>query len=222
MIRAVLFDLDRTLLDRDTSFADFARTQHARFHTRLSGIDEAAFVDRLISLDARGAVWKDVVYQQLVDGFGLTGISWEELFADFDARIAAHYIPFPGLSETLEELSRTYRLGLITNGRGEFQQRTLDALGIADRFQVVLISEIEGLRKPDPAIFHRALQRLSCEPAEAVYVGDHPEADVRAARVAGLRAIWKRSDAFTAPEADGIIDSLRELPSLLLRLDHKP
>lgn len=222
MIRAVIFDLDRTLLDRDASFADFARSQHARFLSRLGGIAESTYVDCLVALDAQGAVWKDVVYQRLVADLGITAITWGELFADFDARIAEHYVPFPGLHESLDELSRFYQLGLISNGRGEFQQRTLNALGISDRFQVVLISEIEGLRKPDAAIFHRALQRLSCEPAEAVYVGDHPEADVRAARSAGLRGIWKRNDAFAAPEADGIIDSLRELPSLLLRLDHKP
>jgi putative hydrolase of the HAD superfamily len=215
MIRTVLFDLDRTLLDRDTSFAAFAASQYEIFKSRLPGIDERSYVERLIRLDALGSVWKDVVYQRLIAELGITGIMWEELFADFDRRIADHYVPFAGLHDVLTELSHDYALGIITNGKGEFQQRTINALGIAHHFKAILISEIEGVRKPDAEIFHRALSRLCCEPAEAIYVGDNPEADVRAARAAGLKAIWKRNDAFALPLADGVIDSLEELPSIL-------
>lgn len=216
MIRAVLFDLDRTLLDRDTYFAAFAASQYERFQPRLPGIEASAFVERLVKLDAFGSVWKDVVYQRLIAELGITGIVWEELFSDFDRRIADHYVPFPGLHDVLAELSQTHALGIITNGKDEFQQRTINALGIAHHFKAILISEAEGVRKPEAEIFLRALKQLSCEPAEAVYVGDNPEADVRAARAAGLKAIWKRNTAFAEPpEADGIIDSLEELPFIL-------
>jgi putative hydrolase of the HAD superfamily len=218
MIRAVLFDLDRTLLDRDTSFAAFAAAQYERFAQRMPGIEAQDYVERLIALDALGSVWKDVVYQQLIAGLGINGLTWEVLFADFDARIADSYIPFPGLHAVLEELFQRFALGIITNGRGEFQQRTIERLGIAHHFEAILISEIEGLRKPEAEIFHRAMARLGCAPAEAVYVGDNPDADVRAARAAGLRAIWKRNSAFAEPEADGIIDSLAELPFMLKTL----
>lgn len=97
MIRGVLFDLDRTLLDRDTSFATFAAAQYERFTGRLPGIEAQAYVKRLIELDALGSVWKDVVYQRLIAELGITGIPWEELFADFDAHIADSYVPFPGV-----------------------------------------------------------------------------------------------------------------------------
>lgn len=219
MIRAVLFDLDRTLLDRDTSFAAFATSQYQRFAQRMPGIKPQNYVERLVALDALGAVWKDVVYQRLIAELGINGITWEELFTDFDARIADSYVPFPGLHEVLAELFQTYALGIITNGRGEFQQRTIERLGMAHYFKAILISETEAVRKPDAEIFHRAVTRLDCAPAEAVYVGDNPEADVRAARAAGLKGIWKRNAAFAEPAADGIIDSLGELPSLLRTLD---
>ncbi|RBP46412.1 putative hydrolase of the HAD superfamily [Roseimicrobium gellanilyticum] len=221
MIRAVFFDLDRTLLDRDTSFAAFASAQHGRFAHRMPGIDVRTYVDRLVSLDALGSVWKDVVYQRLIPDLGIAGVEWEELFADFDAHIAEHYVPFPALSEVLAALSREYALGIITNGKGEFQQRTIRALGIGHYFQTLLISEMEGVRKPEAEIFHRAVAHLGCRPSEAVYVGDNPEADVRAARAAGWKAIWKRNAAFAEPGADGIIDRLEELPSLLKTLDSR-
>ena len=54
----------------------------------------------------------------------MTGVTWEELFADFDSHIADSYVPFPGLHEVLAELSQRYALGIITNGKGEFQQRS--------------------------------------------------------------------------------------------------
>lgn len=221
MIRTVLFDLDRTLLDRDTSFAAFALAQHQRFVQRMPNIEAQVYVEKLIALDALGSVWKDVVYQRLIAELGIHDITWEELFADFDARIADSYAPFPKLHEVLTELSQTHALGIITNGRGEFQQRTIKRLGIARYFKAILISEIEGVRKPDAEIFHRAVARLGCTPEEAVYVGDNPEADVRAARAAGLKAIWKRNAAFAEPEADGIIDNLAELPRLLNTLNSR-
>lgn len=222
MIRAVLFDLDRTLLDRDTSFAAFAASQYQRFAPRMPGIEAQHYVERLVALDALGSVWKDVVYQQLIAELGINGVTWEELFSDFDAHITYSYVPFPKMHEVLAELSQTYALGIITNGRGEFQQRTIERLGITHYFKAILISEIEGVRKPDAEIFHRAVTRLGCTPSDSVYVGDNPEADVRAARAAGLKAIWKRNTTFVEPpEANGIIDGLEELPSLLRTLDSR-
>lgn len=218
MIRAVLFDLDRTLLDRDRSFARFAESQFARFRPRLEGIDRTEFVDTLIRLDARGAVWKDHVYQQLVLDLGIAAIPWEELFNDFDTRISDHYLPFPHLRETLSALAKDYRLGLVTNGRTAFQNRTISTLGIGPFFGTILISESEGLRKPDPEIFRRALLRLDVSAGESVFVGDHPVSDIDAARRCGLRTVWMRNEDFTDVTCDAAIDDLSELPERIRRL----
>jgi putative hydrolase of the HAD superfamily len=86
-------------------------------------------------------------------------------------------------------------------------------------FDAILISEVEQVRKPHPAIFERALQRLRTTAEEAVYVGDHPEADVSGAKGAGLKAIWKRNPYWPAPEAvDAVIEELDELPAVIKRL----
>ncbi|QIF02797.1 HAD family hydrolase [Roseimicrobium sp. ORNL1] len=162
MIHAVLFDLDRTLLDRDQSFAAFASGQHERFAKRMPDFHQQAYVERLVALDALGSVWKDVVYQRLIAELGIDGITWEELFADFDTHVADSYVPFPKLQEVLAVLSQSYSLGIITNGKGEFQQRTIARLDIAHYFKTILISEIEGVRKPEAEIFHRAVSRLGC------------------------------------------------------------
>jgi putative hydrolase of the HAD superfamily len=220
-LRAVYFDLDRTLLDRDTSVVSFASAQFEAFRARLDGVARDAFVNAFIRLDARGSVWKDLVYQRLTLELGVRSVSWEELFADFDARIAQHYVPFPGMHETLRELARHYRLGLISNGRTEFQNRTITQLNLSSYFSVILISEAEGVRKPDREIFHRALSRLDITPAEAAYVGDHPLTDMRAAREVGMWAIWKRNADFAEAACDDVIDDLRELPLILRKQQHR-
>lgn len=203
------------MLDRDASIEVFAASQYDRFAPRLDGVNRSGYVETFVRLDARGAVWKDSVYQRLTEELHISAVSWRELFADFEERITNYYRPFPNLHPTLTELATSYRLGLITNGRTEFQSQTIESLGIAEFFDVILISETEGVRKPEPEIFHRALRRLGISPHEAIYVGDHPLTDIRGARNAGMWTIWKRNADFTEAECDGVIEDLAELPALL-------
>lgn len=80
----------------------------------------------------------------------------------------------------------------------------------------MLISEWEGLRKPDPAIFMRALTRLGVSAENALFVGDHPDNDIRASRNVGMKAVWKRNDPREAIiEADAVIDDLGEVVNVV-------
>ena len=104
------------------------------------------------------------------------------------------------------------KLGLITNGSIRMQSRKLQCLALSPLFDTILISDAEGISKPDRQIFHRALERLNTNPAQAVFVGDHPEVDVAGARAAGMQAIWRRDPSVTrVVEADGVIDELSDL-----------
>jgi putative hydrolase of the HAD superfamily len=220
MIRAILFDLDRTLLNRDESLHQFLLSQYERFSSPLATVPREIYVARITALDDRGRIWKDKVYQAFCEEFTIRGISWQDLFDDFDARIAGFYIPFRGLRQTLNQLKASgYLLGIVTNGREEFQRRTLRALGIEGDFNTVLISVTEGVRKPDAEIFLRALRNLKCRPDESIFVGDHPEVDIKGAHEVGMRTIWKRNQDFpAAPCADAVINDLDELPILIERL----
>ncbi len=110
------------------------------------------------------------------------------------------------------------RLGVITNSGTAFQLNTIRVLGIESYFSAVLISEAEGIKKPEPAMFHRAVARLGVAANESMFVGDHPVVDVMGARSAGLHGIWKRDDYWEPPaEADGVIDDLRDLAAIIRR-----
>jgi putative hydrolase of the HAD superfamily len=130
-------------------------------------------------------------------------------------------VPFADLVEMLNTLKQQgYWLGIISNGRGEFQNRAISGLGIQDYFDVILISEIEGVRKPTTEIFQRAMTRLGVSAQNSVFVGDNPDADILGAKSAGMGAIWKRSSQWLeAKGADASIDDLSEIPSILELFD---
>lgn len=83
MIRAVLFDLDNTLLNRDASVKKFIGLQYERLQKYIEHIPKEKYITRFIELDDRGYVWKDKVYQQLTDELAIDAITWEKLFQDY-------------------------------------------------------------------------------------------------------------------------------------------
>lgn len=212
MIKAVLFDLDGTLLDRDASLLAFANAQYERLTQWLGHIPKERYIERFIELDERGYVWKDKVYEQLIAEFQIQGIGWETLLQDYVTEFKNYCVPFPGLLAMLNELKRrSIRMGIITNGKGQFQLDNIKALKIESYFEAILISERENMRKPDARLFLRALDCLEVAPAESVFIGDHPENDVKAARQAGMWGVWKKDWQWDEVEADGEIDSLMEV-----------
>lgn len=183
MIKAVLFDLDGTLLNRDASVKKFIQAQYERLNEYVGNVPHETYVTRFIELDCRGYVWKDKVYQQMVEEFDIKNFSWEDLLQDYVEKFKHNCVPFPNLINTLDELKKQVRLGMITNGFGQFQLNNIKALGIEHYFDAILISEWEGMKKPDPAIFKKAANRLNVTPEECMYVGDHPDNDVKGARI---------------------------------------
>lgn len=96
----------------------------------------------------------------------------------------------PACRRTLRELSRRYRLGLVTNGYDRVQRRRLAAARLEGSFEVVVTSEGCGFAKPDPRILGVALAALGLHAREAVYVGDDLRTDGAAARHAGMPFCW--------------------------------
>ena len=219
-INAALFDLDGTLLDRDRSLRAFAQAQYDRFSRHLEPLSRDQFVSRLMALDENGRVWKDEVYRRLLSEAGITGLAWQDLLKDYEQGFRHCCHGFPGLEEMVAALkAEGLRLGLISNGRSPFQEQTFEALGIAEAFDSVVVSEAAGARKPDRRIFELAMDRLKVTARESVFIGDNPEADIAGARAAGLRAIWMRNRHWPeCLQASQVCDNLAEIPAAIVRL----
>ena len=114
--------------------------------------------------------------------------------AYWDAYLAA-IRPYPDAAETLSALrSRGVRIGLGTNMTAGMQFRKLERLGLADFFDFAVTSEETGVEKPAPEFFAACAAKAGCPAGRCLFVGDNPDADVRGALGAGLRAVWFAPD----------------------------
>ena len=126
---------------------------------------------------------------------------------------------FDGARETLHELKRRgYRLGIVsdTYHAVETKLEWLRRNEIGDVWDVFVSSSEEGVRKPDPAIYRAALDRLGLRPAEAAFVG-HKRAELDGARAVGLQTIAFNYEA--TAEADRFIERFDELLMLFPSAD---
>ncbi len=94
-------------------------------------------------------------------------------------------------SRVLEELHRTYKIGIIANQEPGCRQR-LANMGIAQFLDLVVSSGEEGVSKPDPRLFQIALERSNCRPENAVMIGDRIDNDILPANRLGMRTVWIR------------------------------
>ncbi len=126
--------------------------------------------------------------------------------------------PHDDAHDTVEAIAaRGLLVGLLSNADDDFVHSAIARARL--RFSAIASSESLGAYKPHRVVFDAICQRLHCDPAEVLYVGDSPQADVHGAKHAGLRAAWiRRTDVGDYPEgiprADHVVGSLKELVTL--------
>lgn len=211
MIRAVLFDLDDTLVDH----------QHAS-RAAIAGVRE-----RFPALQARDLEALVAEHQRILDAIhhevalGRRDVSdarierYRRLFAfagQPDGRAAAaaelHRRVYTasrrcveGALELVTLLHARLRVAVVTNNTNAEQAEKLATFGFAPMVHALVTSEEVGVAKPDRRIFQAALDRVECEAHEAVMIGDAWREDIVGATGAGIRALWLNRSGAAHPDS---------------------
>ncbi|MBJ8419953.1 HAD family hydrolase [Acinetobacter courvalinii] len=192
--KAVIFDLDQTILDRTTSLIKFL-TWQINFFQLVATKDRESFIQYFLELDDNGKVWKDSVYQQLIHEFSIDHVTHDMLLASYINDFNKFSCCFNDVENTIIKLKEQgYLIGLISNGRTRFQEHNFYALGLTEFFSSIIVSEAVGLRKPDPAIFLLSCRQLNVSPQDCTFVGDNELADIQGAKTVGMKTIFFHPD----------------------------
>ena len=196
MIDAVLLDLDDTCFDQGEFLAG-AFGAVARRAGEL-GVDEVGLRDALVTIAAAGSDRGHIIDQAL-QALGAR-VPAGPLVDVFRSYRPARLSPYPGVPESLGQMRCLAPVGLVTNGDPAGQRAKLAALGLADAFDVVVISDELGrsFRKPHPAPFCQALRVLGADPGRSFFIGDHPDRDIAGAQRVGIRAIRVQTGEYTS------------------------
>ncbi|WP_263145548.1 N-acetylmuramic acid 6-phosphate phosphatase MupP [Pseudomonas sp. RIT-PI-AD] len=180
-LRAVLFDMDGTLLDSAPDFV--AVIQAMRAARRLAPVEEARVRD-VVSGGARAMV---------VNAFDVDPLSteFEALRLEFLERYQQHCAvltrPFDGIEALLEDIERAKLLwGVVTNKPVRYAEPIMRQLGLAERSALLICPDHVTRSKPDPEPLLLACERLGLEPASVLFVGDDLR-DIESGRAAGTR-----------------------------------
>lgn len=222
-LRAVLFDLDRTLLDFDRAERLALREALLPLGLRCPPSTVAAYRrinHELWAAYRRGETTQAALarerFRRLLREIGGDPRRASRLGESYLDRLSTRGDRLPGCRPVLRQLRRRYHLAAVTNGIDRVQRSRLVASGIGPFFDTVVTSESCGFAKPDPRILRVALDELAVVPRHAVYVGDDPATDGAAARAAGVSFVWMdHGDEVRGRRPRRRVTSLRELGELL-------
>jgi phosphoglycolate phosphatase len=210
-VRALVFDLDGTLID--------------------SKLDLALSIDATLKHMGRASLPHERIYSYVGNGAAVLvrralGATVTDAEADEGHRFFLAYyrehmldntVTYPGVREALEALG-PHPMGVLTNKPVRFSEKILEGLGIASYFRCVYGGNSFETKKPDPEGMNTILRAFAIGPREAMLVGDS-DVDVRTARNAGAWACGVSYglglESMRAHPPDLMLDNLIELPAHL-------
>ena len=199
----IFFDLDRTIWDFDASAEDSFSSMYYKYNLKERGVPSVeAFKqhydihnDLLWSWYRKGEILKEVLNMR----------RFEMTMADFNIHDHSIYIGmsedyiqlnpdkaflFPGAIETLEYLAPKYPMHIITNGFQEVQEQKFRIASLGRYFKTVTTSEEAGIKKPEPGIFHYALNKGNAIAQESIIIGDDLAVDIIGGRDIGMDQVY--------------------------------
>jgi putative hydrolase of the HAD superfamily len=225
MIKAVIFDLDNTLLD-------FMKMKEYAVKAAIAGMIEAGLV-----------IDNEESYKTIVSIYEKEGWENQQIFNYFLERTVgevnnkylaaaivayrrareANLLLYPNVNHTLVELMKIgIKLAVVSDAPSREAWMRIYYLNLHHHFDIVLTFDDTNARKPSPIPFQMALKELKTEPSETLMVGDWPERDVAGANNLGIRTIFARyGDSFGTVDsgADWDINDVYEIVGIVNELN---
>ena len=221
MIRAVVFDLDNTLVD-------FMRMKRNSVEAGVHAMIDAGLQSSKEEIDATiKSIYdeKGIEYQHVFNGMLqrlLGAVDYKILASGIIAYRRAReatLVPYPYVQPTLFTLARMgLKLGVVSDAPPLEAWLRLCALNLHHIFDTVVTFQDTGVRKPDPAPFRRVLEQLGVTPGEAIMVGDWEERDIAgAANVGMITAFARYGDTFATPSTKAMYEltEIRQLVDII-------
>ncbi|SHH05113.1 YjjG family noncanonical pyrimidine nucleotidase [Flagellimonas flava] len=224
-ITDIFFDLDHTLWD-------FEKNSALTFKKILTenkvNVDLEDFLQTYVPINLE--FWKlyredrisksDLRYQRLKKTFDSIGAKVSDdlidlLAVEYIANLSSFTHLFPNTTDVLNYLSPKYRLHIITNGFQEIQDKKLKGANIFNYFDVIINSEMAGVKKPHPQIFKLALETAKVAPKNSLMIGDNLEADILGAKAVGFQTLHFNAHSEPPHEICKMINSLVEIKNIL-------
>jgi len=244
-IKAVIFDLDDTLIDwsnLDVSWDEFHLSRIEKVWEYLT--ENGHKLPPLPELfqfmkDRIRQIWDEARQEWVIPSMGQAmhqmlldlnippdQVDMQTLLSHYNWGVYPGVVPFDDTHHVLETLrQQNYKIGLVTNSIFHMWMRDieLEAYDLIDYFDARLTSGDVGYLKPHPQIYHHILEKLDVRPNQAVFVGDRPQNDIAGANDVGLISVLM-SPPHLERKLDGVIpdhtiSSLSELLPILEQLN---
>jgi putative hydrolase of the HAD superfamily len=222
MIKAVVFDLDNTLVD-------FMAMKSRAIDAAINAMIDAGFALTHEEIQSRiDAIYKEKgiefqsVFDQLLYG-EFKKVDYKILSAGVIAyrkEREAALVPYPHVYKTLVELTKMgMKLGVVSDAPAKEAWLRLTYLNLHHIFDHVVTFEDTGVRKPNPDPFKKILKLLRVEAEESLMVGDWAERDVVGAAKVGMKTVFARyGDVFDTKDsnADYELNDIAELVEIVM------
>lgn len=224
-VKAVLIDIDNTILDFDRCSEEAIKQSARHFGITLPENYFEVFSecnDKLWHLLEEGIITKQDIYdRRWVEifkrlGVDADGIAFEKMFRE---KIRSITIPVDGAKELLQYLSGKYPVYCASNASREQQEKRLRSENFHQYMSGFFISEDIGFQKPAKEFFFACTNALyPVKPSEIVMIGDSVNADIIGAKSFGLKTIWfnfRKEEYDDYNFTDYTVNSLGEIKNII-------
>lgn len=220
MIKAVVFDLDDTLYPEEDYVKSGLAAVSEEISRRYGTLDALSELKALYDADSKG------VFDRYALNHGLDNTAAAALVETY-----REHTPDIRLTKEVSDMLLSLRekglkLGVITDGRPSGQRKKIDALGLENTVDKVIITdELGGIeyRKPNPKSFELMCAALNSNPEETVYVGDNPQKDfavkehlpIKTIRLTSQNGVYKNATYLNNIKPDYVVDSVSNISSIV-------